>query len=227
MKRAFDIIVSTSALIVLSPLILAVGLAVRIFLGSPILFCQLRPGLRAKPFRMFKFRTMREAVDEGGRPLPDAERLTPLGKFLRSTSLDELPELWNVITGDMSLVGPRPLRLQYLERYTPEQARRHLVRPGITGWAQVNGRNAISWTEKFRLDTWYVDNRSFWLDLRILALTVGRVISRSGVAAEGSATMPEFMGEHDGDRGGCGQNDKTDNIQLTSASSISANDETM
>jgi lipopolysaccharide/colanic/teichoic acid biosynthesis glycosyltransferase len=163
-------------------------------MGSPVLFVQQRPGLRGRGFRLVKFRTMKSAVGHDGRELPDAERLTALGRFLRATSLDELPQLWNVLRGDLSLVGPRPLLVQYLERYTPEQARRHDVLPGITGWAQVNGRNAISWEEKFALDVWYVDHWSFVLDLRILLLTIVRVLQREGIAQGGHVTMPEFMG---------------------------------
>jgi lipopolysaccharide/colanic/teichoic acid biosynthesis glycosyltransferase len=168
---------------------------VRLRLGAPVFFRQQRPGLHGRPFTILKFRTMRDAVDAGGSPLPDAERLTRLGKFLRSTSLDELPELLNVLGGDMSLVGPRPLLMQYLERYTPEQARRHEVRPGITGWAQVNGRNAITWERKFELDVWYVDHRSFLLDLRILARTLAGVVRREGITQPGSATAEEFRGD--------------------------------
>jgi len=166
-------------------------------MGRPVLFKQMRPGLNAKPFYMYKFRTMTNEKDEQGNPLSDEQRLTRLGRFLRSTSLDELPELFNVLKGDMSLVGPRPLLMQYLARYTPEQARRHEVKPGITGWAQVNGRNAITWEEKFALDVWYVDNWSLWLDIKILAMTVVKVFKREGISAKGEATMPEFMGnEH-------------------------------
>jgi len=163
-------------------------------MGSPSLFKQTRPGLNAKPFNIYKFRTMTNARGKKGYLLPEAERLTRFGKWLRSTSLDELPELWNVLKGDMSLVGPRPLLMQYLDRYTPEQARRHEVKPGITGWAQVNGRNAITWEEKFALDVWYVDNCSFLLDLKIILLTIIKVIKRQGISADGEATMPEFMG---------------------------------
>jgi lipopolysaccharide/colanic/teichoic acid biosynthesis glycosyltransferase len=181
-------------LILLAPVFLGVAAAVRLSLGSPVLFRQTRPGLGGKPFEMLKFRTMRDAHDARGNPLPDAERLTPLGRFLRATSLDELPELVNVLRGEMSLVGPRPLLMEYLPLYTPEQARRHEVRPGITGWAQVNGRNALSWEEKFRLDVWYVDHRSFWLDLRILARTVAKVFAREGISQEGQATMERFRG---------------------------------
>jgi lipopolysaccharide/colanic/teichoic acid biosynthesis glycosyltransferase len=194
LKRAFDVLVSAVALILLSPVLAVLALAVRTKLGTPVLFRQRRPGLHGRPFTLVKFRTMRDAQDPCGRPLPDEQRLTPFGRWLRSTSLDELPELWNVLKGDMSLVGPRPLLMQYLERYSPEQARRHDVRPGITGWTQVNGRNALSWQEKFALDTWYVDNRSFFLDLKILALTALQVVRREGISHEGGDTMPEFMG---------------------------------
>ena len=194
MKRAFDLIVAAFALFVLSPVIAVLGLAIVISLGRPILFSQLRPGIGARPFRMVKFRTMRDAYDASGRPLPDADRITPLGAMLRRTSLDELPGLYNVLIGDMSLVGPRPLLMAYLDRYNAFEARRHEVRPGITGWAQINGRNALSWPEKFALDVWYIDNRSFLLDLRILALTIVKVVRRDGISAAGEATMPEFTG---------------------------------
>ena len=194
MKRTFDIVLSLLGLIVLSPLLVIVALLVRWQMGSPVLFRQTRPGLHGKPFEMIKFRTMRDAVDAQGKPLPDSERLTRLGRSLRATSIDELPELWNVLKGDMSLVGPRPLLMEYLPLYSTEQARRHEVRPGITGWAQVNGRNAISWEEKFALDVWYVDNRSLWLDLKVLWLTVLKVVSRQGISAAGEATMPKFTG---------------------------------
>ena len=194
MKRLFDVVVAAIGLVLLSPLMAAVGLLVRARLGPPVLFAQERPGLGGRPFRIWKFRTMREATDASGAPLPDERRLTPLGRFLRGTSLDELPELLNVLRGDMSLVGPRPLLMEYLPLYTPEQARRHEVRPGITGWAQVNGRNAISWEEKFALDVWYVDNRSLLLDLRILALTAAKVLAREGIGQEGRATMERFTG---------------------------------
>lgn len=173
---------------------LALAAVVRLKLGSPVLFSQVRPGLHGHPFRLIKFRTMTDARDESGRVLPDAERLTGFGRMLRASSLDELPELWNVLRGEMSLVGPRPLLMQYLDRYTPRQARRMEVRPGITGWAQVNGRNALSWEERFELDVWYVDNRSLLLDLKILALTALSVVRREGVSAQGHATMPEFLG---------------------------------
>jgi lipopolysaccharide/colanic/teichoic acid biosynthesis glycosyltransferase len=192
LKRFFDFAIAFVALVLLSPVIALVALAVRLRLGRPVLFVQERPGLAGRPFRLIKFRTLLPASDAAASPDRDAERMTPFGRFLRSTSLDELPELWNVVRGDMSLVGPRPLLMHYLEHYTPEQMRRHEVRPGITGWAQVNGRNAISWEDKFALDVWYVDNRSFLLDLRILLRTLGDVIFRRGISAEGSATMPEF-----------------------------------
>ena len=194
MKRALDIVVSLGALVVLSPLILGIALLIRHQMGSPVLFRQTRPGLHGQPFEMIKFRTMLDAFDQDARPLPDAERLTPLGRWLRATSLDELPELWNVLKGEMSLVGPRPLLMEYLPLYTPAQARRHEVRPGITGWAQVNGRNALSWEEKFALDVWYVDNQSLWLDLKILASTLWKVLKREGISAAGEATMPVFEG---------------------------------
>lgn len=194
MKRVFDFVVAAVALVVLSPVLLLVALMIRRKLGSPVLFSQMRPGLNARPFRMVKFRTMRDAIDRNGNPLPDAERMTPFGAKLRAMSIDELPELWNVLRGEMSLVGPRPLLMQYVPLYSPEQARRHEVRPGVTGWAQVNGRNALGWDEKFRLDTWYVDNRSFALDLRILWLTVRKVVVREGISADGEATMAPFRG---------------------------------
>jgi len=194
LKRFFDLIVSAFALLVLSPVIAIVAWQISRKLGSPVLFRQVRPGLNGKPFTMVKFRTMRDAVDKNGNSLPDSERMTPFGNFLRSTSLDELPELWNVLKGDMSLVGPRPLLIEYLPLYSKEQARRHEVRPGVTGWAQINGRNAISWEEKFKLDVWYVDNQSFWLDVKILFLTVKKVFIRDGISAEGEATMSKFTG---------------------------------
>ncbi|MEQ1881182.1 MAG: sugar transferase [Burkholderiales bacterium] len=193
-KRIFDLCGSVIGVTALSPLFATTACLVRASLGRHILFTQTRPGLHGRPFRLYKFRTMRDTRDAAGRMLPDAERLTPFGRFLRASSLDELPSLWNVLKGDMSLVGPRPLLMEYLDRYTPEQARRHEVRPGITGWAQVNGRNALSWEEKFKLDVWYVDNRSFWLDMKILALTVWHVLARKGISAEGHATMPPFTG---------------------------------
>ncbi|HEX3157079.1 MAG TPA: sugar transferase [Gemmatimonadaceae bacterium] len=194
-KRFADVAIAGVALVILSPVLAMVALVVRWRLGTPVLFRQARPGLHGQPFTMYKFRTMRDAVDAHGRALPDAERLTRLGGLLRSTSLDELPGLFNVLRGDMSLVGPRPLLVEYLPLYTPEQARRHEVRPGITGWAQVNGRNALSWDEKFALDVWYVDNRSFMLDLRILLLTVKKVFVREGISQAGQATMERFMGK--------------------------------
>ena len=188
-KRLFDLVVASMALLLLAPVMAAVALAVGLKLGRPLLFIQVRPGRHGRPFRLVKFRTLLpEGESRGG----DAERMTPFGRFLRSTSLDELPELWNVVKGDMSLVGPRPLLLHYLDHYTPYQMRRHEVRPGITGWAQVNGRNAVSWEDRFALDIWYVDHMSFLLDLKILLKTLGQVPRRSGISAEGSATMPEF-----------------------------------
>jgi len=197
MKRIFDGVVALGALVVLSPLLLVLAVLVRVKLGSPVLFSQKRPGLHGRVFTLRKFRTMGDERDAEGRLRPDAERLTAWGKWLRATSLDELPELWNVLVGEMSLVGPRPLLVDYLPLYSPEQARRHEVRPGLTGWAQVNGRNATTWEERFRLDVWYVDHRSFWLDLRILARTVGLVLRREGVHAEGEVTMPAFRGSGD------------------------------
>lgn len=194
-KRCIDVVGAAIALILLSPLLVVLAVIVRCKLGSPVLFRQQRPGLRGRPFQMLKFRTMTDDTDEHGGLLPDSERLTRLGRFLRSTSLDELPELFNVLRGEMSLVGPRPLLTEYLDRYTPEQARRHDVRPGITGWAQINGRNAISWDKKFELDIWYVDNRNLWFDIGILARTAWKVIIRDGISAESHATMPEFLGE--------------------------------
>jgi len=193
-KRLMDVVVSTAALIVLFPLLAVLAVVVRRRMGAPVLFRQTRPGLDGRPFEMIKFRTMRDAHDEHGHPLSDAERLTAFGRWLRATSLDELPELWNVLKGDMSLVGPRPLLMDYLPLYSPEQMRRHEVRPGVTGWAQVNGRNAIGWEEKFALDVWYIDNRSFWLDLKILLLTVKRILRRDGITAQDSATAERFMG---------------------------------
>lgn len=194
LKRLFDIITSSIALLLFSPVYLFVAYKVKKNLGSPVLFKQIRPGLNGKPFEMIKFRTMRDAVDKNGEPLPDAERLTSFGKMLRSTSLDELPELWNVLKGDMSLVGPRPLLMEYLPLYDEEQAKRHNVKPGITGYAQVNGRNAISWEQKFELDTWYVENQSFWLDIKILFKTVLKVIKKDDISAVGEATVSKFTG---------------------------------
>jgi sugar transferase EpsL len=193
-KRAFALVASLLMLIVLSPLLALVAVAVRATIGSPVLFRQQRPGLHGKPFTIYKFRTMTDVRDAQGNLLPDERRLTSLGRFLRNASLDELPELFNVLKGDMSLVGPRPLLMQYLDRYTPEQMRRHEVKPGITGWAQVNGRNAIAWEQRFALDVWYVDHWSLWLDLKIIALTVWKVLAREGITQPGQATMEEFMG---------------------------------
>ena len=193
-KRLLDIIIASIALILLSPLYFYVAYKVKKNLGSPVLFRQVRPGLHGKPFEMIKFRSMKDAVDVQGNPLPDSERLTPFGKMLRSSSLDEMPELWNVIKGDMSIVGPRPLLMEYLPLYNQEQAKRHLVRPGMTGHAQVNGRNAISWEEKFKLDTWYVENQSVWLDFKIMLKTVKKVLAKDDINAENDATMPKFNG---------------------------------
>lgn len=193
-KRIFDIIFSTSILFLLSPIIAFIAWKINRKLGSPVLFQQVRPGLNGSLFKMIKFRSMRDAVDSNGHVLSDAERLTDFGKLLRSTSLDELPGLWNVLKGDMSLVGPRPLLVEYLPLYSHEQSRRHEVRPGITGWAQINGRNAISWEEKFKLDVWYVDNQSFGLDIKILLLTIKKVFIREGISAEGEVTMQKFTG---------------------------------
>jgi sugar transferase EpsL len=193
-KRWFDLVLTVPGFVVISPALFIIALLVRLQLGRPVLFRQVRPGLHGKPFTIYKFRTMTDARDKNGDLLPDAQRLTKLGRFLRSTSLDELPELWNVIKGDMSLVGPRPLLMQYLDRYTHEQARRHEVKPGVTGWAQVNGRNAILWEEKFALDVWYVDHCSVFLDIRIILMTLLKVFQREGIAAAGEATMPEFFG---------------------------------
>ena len=194
LKRLLDVLFSGVLILLLLPIGIVLTLLVRWKMRSPILFFQDRSGLNGRLFRLYKFRTMRDATGRDGRPMPDAERLTPLGRWMRKWSLDELPELFNVLKGDMSLVGPRPLLPQYLGRYTPEQARRHEVKPGLTGWAQVNGRNAITWEEKFSLDVWYVDNRSFLLDLKILAMTAWKVLRREGISAHGEATMPEFMG---------------------------------
>lgn len=193
-KRLFDITASAAGLIILSPVLLVLAYLIRKNLGSPVFFTQTRPGKDGKPFEMVKFRSMRDAVDAEGNPLPDSERLTPFGKKLRATSLDELPELWNVLKGDMSLVGPRPLLMKYLPLYNSFQYRRHEAKPGITGWAQVNGRNAISWDEKFSHDVWYVDNQSFWLDIKILLLTVKKVFAREGINAGEDVTMPSFTG---------------------------------
>lgn len=200
MKRLFDCIIALMSIVLLFPIIIIIACQVKKKLGSPVLFKQQRPGLHGKPFNMLKFRSMKDAVDANGNPLPDDERMTPFGDKLRSSSLDELPGLWNVLKGDMSLVGPRPLLVQYLPLYNKEQARRHDVRPGITGWAQINGRNAISWEEKFELDVWYVDNRTLWLDIKILFLTVKKVFVKEGISADGHVTIEPFMGsQHQGD----------------------------
>lgn len=193
-KRVFDALAAAVALSLLLLPLACTALLVRVRMGTPVLFRQFRPGLHGEPFELVKFRTMLDAVNRDGSPRPDAERLTPFGRWLRSTSLDELPALWNVLRGDLSLVGPRPLLMQYLPLYSARQARRHEVRPGITGWAQVNGRNALTWPQKFELDVWYVDNRSFWLDLRILWMTLLVVLRRDGISAQGEATMPPFTG---------------------------------
>jgi len=193
-KRMFDIITALVGLILTSPMLLVVAIIIRVRLGHPILFRQVRPGLHGKPFVMCKFRTMLDLRDKNGSFLPDNQRLTRIGRFLRSISLDELPQLINVLKGEMSLVGPRPLLMEYLDRYTPEQARRHNMKPGITGWAQVNGRNAISWEERFKLDVWYIDNWSLWLDLKIICLTLIKAFRREGICANGYSTMPKFMG---------------------------------
>lgn len=194
LKRSFDVFVAAALLVALAPVLGMIAIAVRLFLGVPVLFRQQRPGLHGRPFELVKFRTMRDASDRQGKPLSDAERLTRFGRVLRASSLDELPELWNVLKGEMSLVGPRPLLMEYLPLYSPEQARRHAVRPGITGWAQVNGRNALTWDEKFALDLWYVQHQFFLLDLWILILTVWRVLRPKGVSQEGQATAEPFRG---------------------------------
>ena len=195
-KRLFDITAASTALLILSPVYAVTAYKVNKNLGAPVLFRQTRPGLNGKPFEMIKFRSMKDALDADGNPLPDSERLTAFGQTLRNTSLDELPELWNVIKGDMSLVGPRPLLMEYLPLYSAEQHRRHQVRPGITGYAQVNGRNAIAWDQKFKLDTWYVDNQSLWLDIKILLKTVKKVLIKDGISADGEATMSKFTGSN-------------------------------
>lgn len=197
MKRSFDILVSASVLLVSLPLLAVIYILVRFALGSPVFFRQVRPGLHGQPFEMIKFRTLTDERDEHGELLPDAQRLTRFGSILRSTSLDELPELWNVLKGDMSLVGPRPLLMEYLPLYSPEQFRRHHVRPGITGWAQINGRNALDWHTRFQLDTFYVDHQSFWFDLKILFLTAITVVRRKGIQEEGQATMSKFRGNEE------------------------------
>ena len=193
-KRLFDIAAAVMGLILLAPVMAVVAYLIRKRLGSPVLFRQVRPGLGGKAFQMVKFRTMRDAVDANGNPLPDSERMTDFGRFLRSSSLDELPELWNVIKGEMSLVGPRPLLMEYMPLYDAVQLRRHEVRPGVTGWAQINGRNALSWDEKFELDVWYVNNQSFWLDIKIILLTIKKVLIKDGISAEGEVTMSKFTG---------------------------------
>jgi len=194
LKRLFDLLASLVLQIILLPVILILSILVWVNLGWPVLFTQERPGLHGGIFKLYKFRSMRNAFDKSGNPLPDEQRLTRFGRFLRASSLDELPELFNVLKGEMSLVGPRPLLVEYLERYTPEQARRHDVLPGITGWAQVNGRNAIAWEDKFKLDVWYVDHQSFWLDIKIMLMTLGKVFKREAISAPGSVTAPVFMG---------------------------------
>ena len=194
LKRFTDIFISVAIIILIFPVIVLVAWKVRSKLGRPVIFRQIRPGIGGKAFQMLKFRTMTDMRDSCGNLLPDSDRLTAFGKFIRSASLDELPELWNVLKGDMSLVGPRPLLMEYLPLYSSEQYRRHEVRPGITGWAQVNGRNALSWEEKFKLDVWYVDNQSLWLDIKILFLTVKKVLVRDGISADGEATMSKFTG---------------------------------
>jgi lipopolysaccharide/colanic/teichoic acid biosynthesis glycosyltransferase len=193
-KRLLDIVLASFGLIVLVPIIATLAVCIRRKLGSPVIFSQVRPGLHGVPFKMVKFRTMLDAFDVDGNLLPDSQRMTSFGSFLRASSLDELPELWNVLKGDMSLVGPRPLLMEYLPLYSAEQYRRHEVRPGVTGWAQINGRNALSWEDKFRLDVWYVNNRSIWLDCKILFLTVKKVLVRDGISADGEVTMPKFSG---------------------------------
>lgn len=194
MKRLIDVVTAGLLLLLLLPFLLLLAVLIHSRLGSPVLFRQRRPGLHGAPFEMLKFRTMRDAFADDGTPLADEARLTRFGRFLRASSLDELPELWNILKGDMSFVGPRPLLMEYLPRYNAEQARRHDVRPGLTGWAQVNGRNALSWDQKFALDVWYVDRQSLWLDIRILWMTVVKVLQRDGISAAGEATMPKFEG---------------------------------
>ena len=194
MKRLFDFVVALAALLALLPVLLVLYVIIAIKMGIPVFFVQARPGMKGNIFKMVKFRSMTDEKGVNGELLPDAQRLPPFGQMLRATSLDELPELWNVLKGEMSLVGPRPLLIEYLDKYTPEQARRHLVRPGVTGWAQVNGRNAVSWEEKFALDTWYVDNRTFWLDIKILFMTVKQVFKRDNISQDGHATMEKFKG---------------------------------
>lgn len=194
MKRMFDVIVAVIALVLLFPVFIIIAIVTLFAQGSPVLFVQIRPGLHGLPFKMFKFRTMRDACDTNGLHLPDRERITKWGNFLRNSSLDELPEIWNVLKGDMSLVGPRPLLMEYLPLYNEEQTRRHDIKPGITGWAQVNGRNALSWEEKFKLDVWYVNNQSFWVDIKILWITLKKVFMREGISADGHVTIEPFKG---------------------------------
>lgn len=196
MKRLFDIVVALIAIVLLSPVIFVSFVAVAVKLGTPVFFRQIRPGIHGQPFEMIKFRTMLDSLDKNGNPLPDEQRMTSFGLFLRAVSLDELPGLWNVLKGEMSLVGPRPLLMEYLPLYSEQQYRRHEIRPGITGWAQVNGRNALSWEEKFKLDIWYIDNQSFWLDMKILLLTVKKVLIRDGISADGEVTMTKFTGSN-------------------------------
>ena len=195
-KRILDIVFSAMSMLVLTPVLIVVALLIRLKLGTPVLYRQTRPGLMGKPFELVKFRSMLEAFDENGDPLSNEKRMTPFGQFLRSSSLDELPELWNILKGDMSIVGPRPLLMEYLPLYSESQARRHDVPPGLTGWSQINGRNAISWEEKFELDVWYVDNTSFLLDLKIIALTVTKVLRREGISHGENVAMPRFQGSH-------------------------------
>ncbi|MBL8384248.1 MAG: sugar transferase [Burkholderiales bacterium] len=204
MKRLFDIVIAVLLLVLTAPVLLAAAVAIRSRMGAPVLFRQVRPGRGGRPFTLYKFRTMRDALDRDGRPLPDSQRLTSIGSALRRSSIDELPQLFNVLRGDMSLVGPRPLLMEYLPLYSAEQARRHDVRPGITGWAQIHGRNAQSWEDRFRLDVWYVDHQSFLLDLRILARTALTVLAREGISAAGEATMPKFAGSGDASSGHAG-----------------------
>lgn len=192
MKRIFDLVLTIPGLLAISPILLMITLLLRTRLGRPVLFKQIRPGLHGKPFAIYKFRTMTDARDTDGQLLPDAERLTRLGRFLRAASLDELPELFNILKGDMSIVGPRPLLMQYLDRYTPEQARRHEMKPGLTGWAQIHGRNDISWEDKFKMDVWYVDHQSLWLDIKIILITILKVLKREGINQAGQATAEEF-----------------------------------
>jgi sugar transferase EpsL len=194
MKRIFDLILTLPAYFLLSPLMILIAAVIRMTMGKPVFFRQIRPGLHGKPFTIYKFRTMLNAYDKNGFLLPDSERLPRFGSFLRSSSLDELPELYNIIKGDMGIVGPRPLLMQYLDRYTPEQARRHEVRPGLTGWAQINGRNAVTWEDKFKMDVWYVDHQNLWLDMKIILMTIAKVIRREGISQPGHATTEEFMG---------------------------------